>query len=325
MQTHMRRPRRLAIVCTLFTAVIALAAEPVTIVATDLLKLRQLESPALSPDGRWVVYVVRSIVPKSDTKDDWVYQTNLWMAATDGSSPPRALTTGTGADSAPTWSPAGDRIAFVRTAEKEKPQIRVLPFTGGESIAITKVESGAAAPRWSPDGTKLLFTSALTYAQVRDALEKLSAGAKPAWPFEKPARPANDTANAGLKKQSADTVKPMRAPPRPLPRSPTVRSPSAGNGSRRTRPTATRAPCTGSRFSTNATSIPSRRFPTSSRRRPAKPPKPATSLPATQDSLAQSGPPMAKPSSARARAGSTSIPTALNRPSSISPTRPVAA
>ncbi|PHX84689.1 MAG: hypothetical protein CK538_10755, partial [Opitutia bacterium] len=43
------------------------------IVASDLLKLKQLESPALSPDGRSVVYVVRSIEPKPDAKDEWVY------------------------------------------------------------------------------------------------------------------------------------------------------------------------------------------------------------------------------------------------------------
>ncbi len=46
--------------------------EPSLIAASDLLKLKQLESPALSPDGRAVVYVVRSIEPEPDAKDEWV-------------------------------------------------------------------------------------------------------------------------------------------------------------------------------------------------------------------------------------------------------------
>jgi dipeptidyl aminopeptidase/acylaminoacyl peptidase len=183
------------------------------ITATDLLKLKQLESPALSPDGKWVVYVVRSIEPKTDApgeaaaktvnKEDWTYHTNLWLAATDGSTPPRQLTRGTNA-AAPTWSPQGDRIAFVRSAgEKEKPQIWILPFGGGEATPLTKVETGASAPRWSPDGTKILFTSSLNYAQVRAALEKAGQPTAPAWSVERPGRAANDTQNYGAKKSGA--------------------------------------------------------------------------------------------------------------------------
>jgi dipeptidyl aminopeptidase/acylaminoacyl peptidase len=163
--------------------------------ATDLLQLKQLEAPTLSPDGQWIVYVVRSIEPKPDAKDDWTYQTNLWLAPADGRNPPRQLTHGTSA-TAPAWSPQGDRIAFVRSpGEKEKPQIYVLPFSGGEAVAITKIEAGATSPRWSPDGASILFSSSLSYAQVRAALEKADQNAKPAWLLERPGRTANDTKN----------------------------------------------------------------------------------------------------------------------------------
>jgi len=173
--------------------------------ATDLLKLKQLESPALSPDGKWVVYVVRSIEPKPDTKDDWAYHTNLWLVAADGSSAPRQLTQG-GNAAAPAWSPQGDRIAFVRTVDG-KPQIHLLPTGGGEAIPVTKIETGATAPKWSPDGTQLLFTSSLTYAQARDALEKAGQPATPRWPVERPGRAANDTKNYAAAKKSPPTSK----------------------------------------------------------------------------------------------------------------------
>ncbi len=207
MKILMRFPPRLILVFLVAFAPVLCAADATPIVATDLLKLKQLESPAISPDGRWVAYVVRAIAPKPETKDDWIYQSHLWLAAADGATPPRPLTSGTASDSAPTWSPSGDRIAFVRTVEKEKPQVRILPLAGGESFALTKLETGATAPRWSPDGTRLLFSSSLSYAQVRDALEKSGADAKPRWAAEKPGRTANDTANHGLKKKSADAAK----------------------------------------------------------------------------------------------------------------------
>lgn len=173
--------------------------------ASDLLRLKQLEAPALSPDGKWVVYVVRSMEPKPDTKDDWVYQTNLWLVAADGSVPPRQISRG-GSATAPAWSPQGDRIAFVRSVDN-KPQIHVLPVAGGEAAPITKLATGATAPKWSPDGTRILFTSSLSYAQAREALEKAGQAAAPHWPVERPGRTANDTPNYVAAKKAPPTEK----------------------------------------------------------------------------------------------------------------------
>ena len=187
------------------------AAAPSLITAADVFNVKQLETPALSPDGRWVAYVVRSIEPPSFAKAsegeklEYSYRTQLWLAAVDGKTPPRQLTFGAARNSSPAWSPSGDRLAFVRSVEKEKPQVYVLPLAGGEAMPLTKLENGAASPRWSPDGTRILFTSSMSYAQVRDALEKANKQAAPAWSKEKPGRKTNDTANWGLK--SDDKVK----------------------------------------------------------------------------------------------------------------------
>lgn len=187
------------------------------ITAADLFNLRQLESPALSPDGQWVVYVVRSIEPKpaapaeaaakDGAKDDWTYRTQLWLAAMDGSTPPRQLTFSHADNSSPAWSPQGDRLAFVRAIEKEKPQLYLLALAGGEAQPLTKLETGATNPRWSPDGKKILFSSSLSYAQVRDALEKTNRESAPAWSPEKPGRKPNDTANWNFKPAGKDKAK----------------------------------------------------------------------------------------------------------------------
>jgi len=195
-----------------------LVSNPSLITASDLLNIKQLESPALSPDGRWVVYVVRSIEPKPEAKDDWIYQTQLWLAATDGRTAPRQLTFGTARNSSPVWSPTGEQIAFVRSVEKEKPQIHLLPLAGGEARPLTRLDTGATIPRWSPDGKRILFTSSLTYAQVRAALEKKSAVAGPSWSNEKPRRKPDDTANWGLKdakKPDLSTAGPAKAEAKP--------------------------------------------------------------------------------------------------------------
>jgi dipeptidyl aminopeptidase/acylaminoacyl peptidase len=193
-------------------------AEPVAptpITAADLFNIKTVETPALSPDGKWVAYVLRTIEKttgsaEASAKEDWTYRTQLWLAATDGQTPPRQLTFGAARNSSPAWSPDGDRLAFVRTVEKEKPQVYILPIAGGEALPLTKIETGATNPRWSPDGAKILFTSSLSYAQVRAALEKKSAEAAPAWSNEKPRRKANDTANWGAKKSAkeGDKAKP---------------------------------------------------------------------------------------------------------------------
>ena len=168
----------------------------------DLFNVKQVESPALSPDGKWVVYVVKSIEPDPAAKEKdttWIYKTQLWLAAVDGSTAPRQMTFGVSGNSSPAWSPNGDRIAFVRSVEKEKPQVFVLALAGGEAMPLTHCETGATNPRWSPDGTKILFTSSLSYAEVRGALEKANREVVPAWSPEKPARKTNDVANWGFK------------------------------------------------------------------------------------------------------------------------------
>ena len=61
--------RLLSCILTFVSLLIPLRAEnlarpaPTLITAADLFNLKQIESPALSPDGRWVAYLVRSIEP----------------------------------------------------------------------------------------------------------------------------------------------------------------------------------------------------------------------------------------------------------------------
>ncbi len=174
--------------------------QPVTV--TDLLKIRELGNVALSPDGRQILYSVRSIVPISDRKgstveadpgsegrsrETYAYRTHLHLADPLRPADNRQLTRGDHSATEPAWHPDSDRIAFVRPVDGT-PQIFILPLLGGEAYAVTNLESGATSPRWSPDGTRLLFSSKLTSEQVRSRTND-----EPDWPIERPGRRPSDS------------------------------------------------------------------------------------------------------------------------------------
>jgi dipeptidyl aminopeptidase/acylaminoacyl peptidase len=133
------------------------AAERRGITEKDLFKFVWVADPRIAPDGSQVAFVRVTVDEKKDG-----YETSLWIAKTDGSEPPRALTSGI-RDSSPRWSPDGRRLAFVRSVEKDgRPQpaqIHIMSMTGGEPWALTEMPRGASNPEWAPDARTIAFSS----------------------------------------------------------------------------------------------------------------------------------------------------------------------
>ncbi len=124
------------------------------IAESDLYAIQWVADPRISPDGSRVVFTRVTVNAKKDG-----YDTALWIVPADGSTPPRALTAGP-RDNSPRWSPDGKSLAFLRTAAAGgRPQIHLLPLSGGEAYAVTDLPRGAGSPVWSPDGTQMAFTS----------------------------------------------------------------------------------------------------------------------------------------------------------------------
>lgn len=124
----------------------------------DVLRLRWIADPQISPDGRTVAFTLVRVDAAEDE-----YRTDLWLATVpapgSAAEAPRALTYD-GRSGQPRWSPDGARLAFVRRAEAGKPaQIHVLPLGGGEARALTSLVKGAHSPAWSPDGQRIAFLS----------------------------------------------------------------------------------------------------------------------------------------------------------------------
>ena len=119
----------------------------------DIAHLHSISAPSLSPDGARAVFAL--IHP--DLEED-AYLGSLWSVATDGSQEPRRLTRGT-RDRSARHSPDGDRIAFLRPDENDRPQIHVLPADGGEAWKVTDHPLGVGAFSWSPDSTRIAYNA----------------------------------------------------------------------------------------------------------------------------------------------------------------------
>ena len=122
----------------------------------DIWLMKRVSSPVVSPDGRWVVFTV--VDPAYEERHQW---SDLWIVPTDGSAPPRRITSTRRPETGAAWSPDSRKLAFSsRREDDEVEQIYVIDVLGGgEAQRITDMTEGARAPRWSPDGTAILFTS----------------------------------------------------------------------------------------------------------------------------------------------------------------------
>ncbi|MEO8448637.1 MAG: S9 family peptidase [Gemmatimonadota bacterium] len=146
----MRRLARLTVVFLMVVSARGAAQRPMT--PDDVLSMRQVGDPQLSPDGKWIAYVVSAV----DLADDAV-NSDVWIVPTAGGTPVR-LTTSKKADNQPRWSPDGKWIAFV-SGRDEKPQIFLIRPNGGEAEKLTESKTGVQSFQWSPDGTRLAYVA----------------------------------------------------------------------------------------------------------------------------------------------------------------------
>ncbi|EED35317.1 peptidase S9, prolyl oligopeptidase active site region [Luminiphilus syltensis NOR5-1B] len=121
----------------------------------DLLALKSVAAPAISPDAGWVAYTVEAVDGEADESS-----TQIFMVSRAGDDVVQ-LTADDYSASSPRWSPDGRYLGFLaaRGAEDDEPKTQVwtLDRRGGEAQAYTAVDQGVSDFRWAPDGKGMLL------------------------------------------------------------------------------------------------------------------------------------------------------------------------
>lgn len=120
---------------------------------TDVFELEIAADPQISPDGSQVAYVRQSM----DIMTDRV-RSNIWVVGTNGRDH-RPLLSGTDSYSSPRWSPQGDRLVYVASAEGRGSELYVRWMDTGQTALLSNLPASPDAVAWSPDGTQIAFTS----------------------------------------------------------------------------------------------------------------------------------------------------------------------
>jgi dipeptidyl aminopeptidase/acylaminoacyl peptidase len=150
--------KRLIISVTVFLLVCATTASAQTrrFTIDDLLKIRRVGDPQVSPDGKHIAFTIGDV-----NFDANRIVTHINLIPISGGSM-KQLTTGDSSATSPRWSPDGKKIAYTTGG-----QIWVMDADGDDKEQITKIVTGAAGPVWSPDGKWIAFTSDV-YPECRD-------------------------------------------------------------------------------------------------------------------------------------------------------------
>src|SRR5215469_10926076 len=128
------------------------AASGAQFTAEDLVMLKRISDPQVSPDGHYLVFVQRDTDLAANRG-----RTTLWLLALAAGARPQQLTDPSGGDSSPRWAPDSRTLYFLSTRSGSQ-QVWRLVLSGAEARRLTDFPLDVGSLRVSPLG-KLLAVS----------------------------------------------------------------------------------------------------------------------------------------------------------------------
>lgn len=137
-------------VSTLAALSTARAQQKRTITFDDFSAVRAVSDPQPSPDGKLVLYAVRTTDVAANTR-----ASQTFIVPFAGGTPHVFPSADAGATEA-RWSPDGKHVAYV-----SHDQLWIADATGANPRQLTHLHGGATGPVWAPLGDRIAFTSAV--------------------------------------------------------------------------------------------------------------------------------------------------------------------
>lgn len=131
----------------------------------DVMNLRVVSGPRISPDGKQVAFIVTQADMKTNFRNS-----DIWLVSTEGGEP-RPITVSPRRDDSPLWSPDSRHLAFISDRDG-KAQVYVIAADGGESQRLTDVQTSVQSFQWSPDGKRIAYISADPVPEAREKEKK---------------------------------------------------------------------------------------------------------------------------------------------------------
>src|SRR5450830_1564438 len=123
-----RRTMKRTAVAALFLLLSAAAfAQTHPFTFEDMMAMKRVGGPQLSPDGQWIAYDASTIDLKANVRHSAIYL----IASSGGTS--KRITDGVKQDEGPAWSPDGKTIAYVSNRDTPANQVWLYDVASGQS------------------------------------------------------------------------------------------------------------------------------------------------------------------------------------------------
>jgi dipeptidyl aminopeptidase/acylaminoacyl peptidase len=156
---------------SILLAAFAIASSPIlaqsrrAMTFDDVMSLRVVSDPRISPDGKQVAFVVTQADMKTNFRNS-----DVWVVSTDGGEP-HPMTVSPRRDDSPRWSSDSRRLAFISDRDG-KAQVYVIAIDGGEPQRVTDVQTAVQSFEWSPDGKRIAYIAADPIPEAREKEKK---------------------------------------------------------------------------------------------------------------------------------------------------------